>query len=35
METNKYKKGKGLVVFVDGKLKGKRKDLGRIKVTLF
>jgi trehalose/maltose hydrolase-like predicted phosphorylase len=34
-DGKKYKKGKGLMLFVDGKLKKKRKDLGSINVNLF
>jgi hypothetical protein len=34
-DGSKYKKGKGLMLFVDGKLKEKRKDLGIINVNLF
>jgi hypothetical protein len=33
-DGSKYNKGKGLMVFVDGKLKEKRKDLGIINVSL-
>jgi hypothetical protein len=32
-DGSKYNKGKGLMVFVDGNLKGKREDLGRINVN--
>jgi hypothetical protein len=33
-DGKKYKKGKGLMVFIDGKLKKKRKDLGIINVDI-